>query len=43
MMGILSPWVLSGMKSNALSNMSELSIPENNHEHMQQLLRGAPQ
>ena len=26
MMGILIPWVLSGMKSNALSNMSELSI-----------------
>lgn len=32
MMGILIPWVLSGMKSNALSNMSELSIPVFNHE-----------
>ena len=35
MMGILIPWVLSGMKSNALSNMSELSIPVFNHEVMQ--------
>ena len=40
MMGILIPWVLSGMKSNALSNMSELSIPVFNHEIMQKLLRG---
>ena len=36
-------WVLSGMKSNALSNMSELSIPVFNHEIMQKLLRGDPQ
>lgn len=43
MMGILIPWVLSGMKSNALSNMSELSIPVFNHEIMQKLLRGDPQ
>ena len=34
---------LSGMKSNALSNMSELSIPVFNHEIMQKLLRGDPQ
>ena len=43
MMGILIPWVLSGMKSNALSNVSELSIPVFNHEIMQKLLRGDPQ
>ena len=43
MMGILIPWVLSGMKSNTLSNMSELSIPVFNHEIMQKLLRGDPQ
>ena len=43
MMGILIPWVLSGMKSNALSNMSELSIPVFTHEIMQKLLRGDPQ
>ena len=42
MMGILIPWVLSGMK-NTLSNMSELSIPVFNHEIMQKLLRGDPQ
>ena len=43
MMGILIPWVLSGMKNNALSNVSELSIPVFNHEIMQKLLRGDPQ
>lgn len=43
MMGILIPWVLSGMKGNALSNVSELSIPVFNHEIMQKLLRGDPQ
>ena len=43
MMGILIPWVLSGMKSNALSNVSELSIPVFNHEIMQKLLHGDPQ
>lgn len=43
MMGILIPWVLSGMKSNALSNVSDLSIPVFNHEIMQKLLRGDPQ
>ena len=43
MMGILIPWVLSGMKSSALSNVSELSIPVFNHEIMQKLLRGDPQ
>ena len=40
MMGILIPWVLSGMKNNALSNVSELSIPVFNREIMQKLLRG---
>lgn len=40
MMGILIPWVFSGMKSNALSNVSEMSIPVFNHEIMQKLLRG---
>ena len=43
MMGILIPWVLSGMKNNALSNVSELSIPVFNREIMQKLLRGDPQ
>ena len=43
MMGILIPWVFSGMKSNALSNVSDLSIPVFNHEIMQKLLRGDPQ
>ena len=41
--GYPDSWVLSGMKSNALSNMSELSIPVFNHEIMQKLLRGDPQ
>lgn len=40
MMGILIPWVFSGMKGNTLSNVSDLSIPVFNHEIMQKLLRG---
>lgn len=43
MMGILIPWVSSGMKSNALSNVSDLSIPVFNHEIIQRLLRVDPQ
>ncbi len=43
MMGILIPWVFSGMKVNALFNVSDLSIPVFNHEIMQKLLRGDPQ
>ena len=40
MMGVLIPWVSGGMKSNALSNVSDLSIPLFNHDIMQRLLRG---
>ena len=40
MMGILIPWVFGGMKSNTLSNVSDLSIPVFNHDIMQKLLRG---
>lgn len=40
MMGILIPWVFGGMKSNALSSVSDISLPVFNHDIMQQLLRG---
>lgn len=43
MMGVLIPWVFSGMKSNTLAAVSDLSIPLFNHEIMQSLLRGETQ
>ena len=39
MMGILIPWVFGGMKSNALSSVSDISLPVFNHDIMRPRIR----